>query len=72
MNNPVSNHGNLTDSAAVSSLGGFQTSRRRFLGLATMAVGGALIGVGAAGCGTAQTGRQQEPGSEAGRAGVCG
>ena len=72
MNNPVSNHGNLTDSAAVSSLGGFQTSRRRFLGLATMAVGGALIGVGAAGCGTAQTGRQQEPGSEAGRAGVAG
>jgi peptide/nickel transport system substrate-binding protein len=73
MNNPASiHHNNSTDSALASSRGGFGTSRRRFLGLAAMAVGGALVGVGTTGCGTAQTGRQQEPGAEAGRAGVAG
>ena len=37
-----------------------------------MAVGGALIGVGTSGCGTAQTGRTQEAGGQAGRTGAAG
>ena len=48
------------------------TSRRRFLGLAGLAVGGAMIGVGATGCGTAQTGRDAGTGSQQGRAGAAG
>src|SRR5215207_9656288 len=72
MNDPANGQTGVADSTLTSSIAGFGTSRRRFLGLAAMAVGGALIGVGTSGCGTAQTGRQQEPGSQAGRAGAAG
>ena len=60
------------DDPSVSSLiAGAGTSRRRFLGLAAMAVSGAVIGVGTSACGTAQTGRNA--GSESqGRAGAAG
>ncbi|MBA3527895.1 MAG: ABC transporter substrate-binding protein, partial [Propionibacteriaceae bacterium] len=48
------------------------TSRRRFLSLTGLALGGAIIGVGATGCGTAQTGRDEgKPGSQ-GRPGPAG
>src|SRR5829696_1508602 len=72
MNDPANGQTGLADSTLTSSIAGFGTSRRRFLGLAAMAVGGALIGVGTSGCGTAQTGRTQEAGGQAGRAGAAG
>jgi len=72
MNDPANGQTGVADSTLTSSIAGFGTSRRRFLGLAAMAVGGALIGVGTSGCGTAQTGRTQEAGSQAGRAGAAG
>jgi peptide/nickel transport system substrate-binding protein len=72
MNDSVSDQRLASDPTSVSFITGSATTRRRFLGLAAMAVGGALVGVGASGCGTAQTGRQQEPGSQAGRAGAAG
>ena len=49
------------------------TSRRRFLSLSGLAMGGALIGVGATGCGTAQTGNSTGDGGAAkGRPGASG
>ena len=72
MNDPANGQTGLADSTLTSSIAGFGTSRRRFLGLAAMAVGGALIGVGTSGCGTAQTGRTQEAGGQAGRTGAAG
>ena len=47
-------------------------SRRRFLTLTGLAVGGTVIGVSAAGCGTAQTGSTTGTASAAGRAGASG
>jgi peptide/nickel transport system substrate-binding protein len=47
-------------------------SRRRFLTLTGLAVGGTVIGVSAAGCGTAQTGSQQGSGEQKGRPGASG
>ena len=47
-------------------------SRRRFLTLTGLAVGGTVIGVSAAGCGTAQTGSQQGTGEQKGRPGASG
>jgi peptide/nickel transport system substrate-binding protein len=54
------------------SRGVLATSRRRFLSLAGLAVGGAMIGVGAAGCGTARTGNSGGTSATKGRAGVAG
>jgi peptide/nickel transport system substrate-binding protein len=48
------------------------TSRRRFLSLTGLAMGGALIGVGATGCGTAQTGNSTQGGTAKGRPGASG
>src|ERR1700710_2955050 len=48
------------------------TSRRRFLSLSGLAMGGALIGVGATGCGTAQTGNSTDGGTAKGRPGASG
>src|SRR5215210_4110022 len=48
------------------------TSRRRFLSLTGLAMGGALIGVGATGCGTAQTGNSTQGGTSKGRPGASG
>ena len=48
------------------------TSRRRFLSLSGLAVGGALVGVGATGCGTAQTGNSTGEGGATGRPGASG
>ena len=48
------------------------TSRRRFLSLSGLAVGGALVGVGATGCGTAQTGNNAGEGTAQGRPGASG
>src|SRR5215210_5557948 len=72
MNDPVGSPTDMSDPTLASFIRGSETSRRRFLGLAAMAVGGALIGVGTSGCGTAQTGRQQEAGTQKGRAGAAG
>src|SRR5690348_14461290 len=47
-------------------------SRRRFLTLTGLAVGGTVIGVSAAGCGTAQTGSNTGGGEAKGRAGASG
>ncbi len=47
-------------------------SRRRFLTLTGLAVGGTVIGVSAAGCGTAQTGSSSGNASSSGRAGASG
>ncbi len=49
----------------------WETSRRRFISLAGLAVGGAAIGLGASACGTAQTGNQSG-GESKGRAGSAG
>jgi peptide/nickel transport system substrate-binding protein len=72
MNDPDGSPTDISDPMSAGFIRGSETSRRRFLGLAAMAVGGALIGVGTSGCGTAQTGRQQEAGSQQGRAGAAG
>ena len=72
MNDPVGSPTDMADPTLASFVRGSETSRRRFLGLAAMAVGGALFGTSAAGCGTAQTGRTQEAGSQQGRAGAAG
>ena len=53
-----------------SSVGTWSTTRRRFLSLTALTLGGAVFGVSAAGCGTAQTGGSQE-GSK-GRPGAAG
>ena len=53
-----------------SSVGTWSTTRRRFLSLTALTLGGAVFGVSAAGCGTAQTGGQQQGGK--GRAGAAG
>ncbi|MET1005870.1 MAG: ABC transporter substrate-binding protein [Propionibacteriaceae bacterium] len=48
-------------------------SRRRFLSIGGLALGGAILGVGAAGCGTAQTKQNTSTdGAPAGRAGASG
>jgi peptide/nickel transport system substrate-binding protein len=48
------------------------SSRRRFLALAGLAAGGAIVGVGAAGCGTAQTGSSSGSEGGKGRPGASG
>jgi peptide/nickel transport system substrate-binding protein len=48
------------------------SSRRRFLALAGLAAGGAIVGVGAAGCGTAQTGSNSGTEGGKGRPGASG
>jgi peptide/nickel transport system substrate-binding protein len=53
------------------SSGGTWFTRRRFLGLTGLALSGAAIGVSAAGCGTAQTGRDPAGGGQ-GRSGPAG
>jgi peptide/nickel transport system substrate-binding protein len=72
MNNPDGSPTDISDPTLGGFIRGSETSRRRFLGLAAMAVGGAMIGVGTSGCGTAQTGRSSGSGSQAGRAGAAG
>jgi len=49
----------------------WQSSRRRFLSLAGLAVGGGIIGLGASACGTAKTGNDTGPGNQ-GRPGPSG
>ena len=71
MDDPFATQIDIDDPSPASLVTGAATSRRRFLGLAAMAVSGAAIGVGTSACGTAQTGRSQEEGSK-GRAGVAG
>ena len=52
---------------------GWTPNRRRFLSVAGLAVGGAVVGTTAAGCGTAQTGNSTGGDGEAkGRAGAAG
>ena len=52
---------------------GWTPNRRRFLSVAGLAVGGAVVGTTAAGCGTAQTGNSTGGEGEAkGRAGAAG
>jgi peptide/nickel transport system substrate-binding protein len=71
MDVPSASQTALEDPSLATMIGGVGTTRRRFLGLAAMAVSGAVIGVGTTACGTAQTGRSQ--GGEAqGRAGAAG
>ena len=71
MVDPSTSQTHFDDPSLSSLVAGAGTSRRRFLGLAAMAVSGAVIGVGTSACGTAQTGRST--GGEAkGRAGVAG
>src|SRR5215218_2619596 len=72
MNDPDGSSTGISDPTLGGFIRGSETSRRRFLGLAAMAVGGAMIGVGTSGCGTAQTGRSSGSGSQAGRAGAAG
>jgi len=48
------------------------TSRRSFLSLTGLAMGGAMLGVTASGCGTAQTGNSQSKSGVKGRAGASG
>ena len=72
MNDPEASPTDMSDPTLASFVRGSETSRRRFLGLAAMAVGGVLIGVGTSSCGTAQTGRSSGSGSQAGRAGAAG
>ena len=56
-----------------SAVAGWSPNRRRFLSVAGLAVGGAVIGTTAAGCGTAQTGNSTGSGTDAkGRAGAAG
>ncbi len=57
--------------AGVFGFAGSQTSRRNFLALSGLAVGGVAIGVSASACGTAQTGNQGG-GTAKGRAGAAG
>jgi peptide/nickel transport system substrate-binding protein len=54
------------------SRGVMATTRRRFLSLAGLAMGGTMIGVGATGCGTAQTGNSQGQEGSKGRPGASG
>jgi peptide/nickel transport system substrate-binding protein len=52
---------------------GWTPNRRRFLSVAGLAVGGAVVGTTAAGCGTAQTGNTSGgEGESSGRAGAAG
>ena len=56
-----------------SAVTGWSPNRRRFLSVAGLAVGGAVVGTTAAGCGTAQTGNTSGGGGDAkGRAGAAG
>ena len=50
----------------------FATSRRRFLSLAGLSATGVIVGVGAAGCGTAQTGNDAGTEGAKGRPGASG
>ena len=68
---PSASPTDIDDRSIASFIIGAGTSRRRFLGLAAMAVSGAAIGVGTSACGTAQTGRSQQEGTT-GRAGAAG
>ena len=52
-----------------SGFGTWEPSRRRFLSLAGLAVGGSMLGLGATACGTAQTGNQA---GNQGRPGAAG
>src|SRR5690606_40992994 len=49
-----------------------EASRRRFLAIAGLTAGGAAIGLGAAGCGTAQTGNRPGGTESQGRPGASG
>jgi peptide/nickel transport system substrate-binding protein len=51
---------------------GWTPNRRRFLSVAGLAVGGAVVGTTAAGCGTAQTGNTSGESGGTGRAGAAG
>ncbi len=50
----------------------FTPSRRRFLSLAGLALGGSMVGLGATGCGTAQTGSKTGTSGAKGRPGASG
>jgi hypothetical protein len=51
MNDPVGSPTDMTDPTLAGFVRSSETSRRRFLGLAAMAVGGALFGTSAGGGG---------------------
>ena len=56
-----------------AAVANWSPNRRRFLSVAGLAVGGAVVGTTAAGCGTAQTGNSTGSGADAkGRAGAAG
>ena len=61
-----------TETAPDGTAPAWGTSRRRFLSLAGLAMGGAMLGVGATGCGTAQTGSSTGTGGAKGRPGASG
>jgi peptide/nickel transport system substrate-binding protein len=70
--NDQHNHDNL-GADLKSTVAGWSPNRRRFLSVAGLAVGGAVIGTTAAGCGTAQTGNTSGgEGESSGRAGAAG
>lgn len=70
MNDPRNDHPDLVRSAG-SWPPTLVSSRRRFLSVAGLAGGGAILGVGA-GCGTAQTGKSAGAKGSQGRPGVSG
>ena len=76
--NDTHDHGPSPEMAAEDSTSrgadwrSWNPSRRRFLTLTGLAVGGTVIGVSAAGCGTAQTGSSSSNASAGGRAGASG
>lgn len=63
----------ITGADLKSAVTGWSPNRRRFLSVAGLAVGGAVVGTTAAGCGTAQTGNSSGGSGESkGRAGAAG
>jgi peptide/nickel transport system substrate-binding protein len=68
---------NELNTEAPEALGGsrdmvWETTRRRFISIAGLAVTGAVVGFSATGCGTAQTGNDQNKGGAKGRPGISG
>ena len=55
----------FTGEGIKSTVANWSPNRRRFLSVAGLAVGGAVIGTTAAGCGTAQTGNSTGSGTDA-------
>ncbi|MDX6320363.1 MAG: hypothetical protein QOF52_221, partial [Propionibacteriaceae bacterium] len=72
MNDPMTDTPDTTPSDGSHWGTTWASSRRRFLALAGLAAGGAIVGVGAAGCGTAQTGSSSGSEGGKGRPGASG